>query len=160
MNTFRILLTASLMSVPLFACTTGDADGPEYVQANNPVESDLGYFTLELEPADGAVWPDHTGPTALALHIHPGPDPLPPDPELGAAMDLLPPLVLTLGEARPWEGPGGPMTVTAPPDPVTPDGFKWTTVVDFKAAGDWVVPVTVTDAADRSDSIEIVFHVE
>lgn len=156
----RILLAMSLVSAPL-ACTTDGADGPEYVEANQPMDTALGWFTLELEPVEGHAWPGLGGPTALAIHIGAGPDPLPEDPELnGAGKDIAPPFVLTLGDARPWDGPGGPTTVADMPQPVTPDGSEWMATFNFTNRGRWVVPVTITDFADRSDTVELVFRIE
>lgn len=161
MRVLNILLTASLVGAPLAACTSGDAGGPEFVQANIPIESDLGWFMLELEPTHGSAWPQYGGPTELAIHIGAGPDPLPPDPELsGAGMDYLPPLALSFGEAQPWDGPGGPTDVAARPQPVKQDGSQWMTVFNFTNRGNWIVPVTITDAADRSDTVQLVFHIE
>lgn len=160
MNAIRILLTASIVSAPLLACTSGDDDGVEYVQANNPVETDLGWFTLELEPAPGNPWPQYIGPTDLAIHVDVGPDPLPSDPEVSGAKALQPPFVLTFGEAHPWGEPDGPTTITDTPEPVTPDGYKWVATFDFKVPGRWVIPVTITDFTNRSDSVELVFNIE
>jgi hypothetical protein len=161
MRVFTIILGASLVSVSLPACNAGESPEPEFVEAYSPIPTELGWFMLELVPTHADAWPKYAGPTELAIHIDAGPDPLPPDPEFsGAGADYLPPLTLTFGQAHLWEGPGGPENLTAAPRPVKQDGSQWMTVFNFTSRGNWIVPVTITDAADRSDTVQLVFHIE
>ena len=66
MNLFRIVMSAALLSAPVFACTEADGDVPDYVAENEPIETELGYFTLELEADSGQRWPQSTGRGSVA----------------------------------------------------------------------------------------------
>lgn len=159
MHLFRTLLSLSLLAATASACSPEEDLEPMLAAEDTPIDTVNGAFTLRLEAAEGQAFPKFTGPTTLAIHIENGPDPLPPDPEVHTP-GFVPPLKLSLGQARPYEGPGGPQTLSDTPKPVTPDGFKWMTVFDFKAKGWWVQPVTITDLKNRSDTAEIVFVIE
>lgn len=141
---FRTALSLCLAAGAAAVACTPEEDPDPYVRANAPIETDRGYFVLELRAAEGRSWPEYVGPTTLAARI-----------ELGDPGDedeaLQPPLSLTV-EASEW--------LTAKAWPVTPDGFKWMMGLDFAAAGDWTLPVTIRDALGRSDEATLVFHIE
>ncbi|WP_434426529.1 hypothetical protein [Nannocystis pusilla] len=135
--------------VAMAACTPEEDPNP-YVEVDTPIVTDNGQFSISLRAAEGRAWPRYVGPTALAANVKPGPE-LPPV--------LQPPLTVTLEE--PWNVLDEAITdLTARTWPITPDGFKWMVAVDFTAAGDWVIPLTVRDALGRKDRAEIVFHIE
>lgn len=153
----RTVLSLGLVAGAAFACTP-DEDPSPYVRADTPIETDNGYFTISLRAAEGRVWPEFIGPTAFAANIEVGPDPVPNDPQFKGERPEQP-LELVLETGRPaWAE--GPTDLKAKTWPVTADGRKWMVAVDFKAAGDWVFPLVVRDAKGRTDSAELVFHIE
>lgn len=151
----RGVMVAAALVVP--ACTPEEEPNP-YVHFETPIVTDNGHFTIALRAAEGHVWPEHTGPTALAANVTVGPDPVPYDPQFRGDTPE-PPLKLSLGPARPADD-DEIADLKAKAWPVTPDGFKWMVSLDFTAPGDWVFPLTVRDALGRHDTAEIVFHIE
>ncbi|PCC74241.1 hypothetical protein SAMN02745121_04344 [Nannocystis exedens] len=152
-------LSSSVVAAALaVAACTPEEDPNPYVDADTPIATDHGQFSLSFRAAEGRAWPRFMGPTALAAVVEVGPDPVPDDPHFNGDVPQ-PPFTLTL--EPPWHVSDEAITdLTAKTWPVTPDGFKWLVAVDFTAPGDWVVPLTVRDALGRTDGAELVFHIE
>lgn len=158
MNLLRCILSAAFVIAPVSACTS-EGDEPQTVVANEQYVTDNGYFSLKFAAANGQTFNDELlGPTDLAIDLEVGPDPGPDGPIVnGKPFTPEPPLKLTLGQARPWDGPGGPQTISSNPTPVTPDGFQWITKLSA-GPGVWVQPVTISDAAGNEDTCEVAFR--
>jgi len=157
MSFFRCILSAALVVAPVSACTSED-DEPSTVVAHEAYVTNNGYFSLKFAAAGGQTFDDELlGPTDLAIDLDVGPDPVPGPVVNGQPFTPEPPLKLSLGQARPWDGPGGPQTISSNPTPVTPDGFQWITKLSA-GPGVWVQPVTISDAAGHEDTCEVAFR--
>ncbi|MDC0723444.1 hypothetical protein [Nannocystis bainbridge] len=155
--------TALSSSVLVAAVVTAGACTPEedpspYVEIDTPIATDNGQFSIALRAAEGRAWPDYVGPTALAADIEVGPDPVPDDPQFNGDVPQPP---FTLALAPGWRARHeSEAALAAEAWPVTPDGFKWMVSLEFTTPGDWVLPLTVSDALGREDHAELVFHIE
>lgn len=145
----RTALCLALVAAGAAAGCSPDDGGP-YVAPDTPIETDEGLFTLSLRAAEGREWPEVVGSTVVAVRI---------DDAQGDGAEPEAPIELELGAALP-RAAGPPPRFSARAWPLTPDGFKWLIGLEFRAAGEFALPLTIRDGLGREDATVLTFHVE
>lgn len=148
-----LCLAAAAVAAGAAACAPADP-GP-YAVPDAPIETDNGQFTVSLRAAEGREWPEFVGSTVIAARVEVGPDAAPDDPQFRGD-EPEPPFALELAA----EDSRAARALTAKTWPLTADGSRWLIALEFPAAGDFELPLTIRDALGRSDSALLVFHVE